>query len=266
MISFFVVVSLFFGLILGSFLNALAYRLPRKESLMTRSHCTSCFKQIHAWENIPVISWLFLRGRCSGCKEPISLRYPLVELGTGLAFAFLSWRALDMSCGCSFLFTLLIFLSFAFVGIFITLIDLDSRRIPSEAVFSGLIVVLLGVLGYQIASGDSSRSVSGLASMAIYFIVYFLLWLFRPGAIGYGDVRLAGLTGLVLGWVSVETAILGFFLPWFLAMIWLIPSIVKKEKNSKTAIPFGPWMILGTLVAIVFGDILIGYYLRLGGI
>lgn len=265
MTTFFVVMSFIMGLVLGSFLNALAYRLPRNESLMTRSHCTSCFKQIHAWENIPVISWLFLRGQCSGCKALISVQYPLIELGTGITFAFLVQRASEFGFE-GFIFGSLIFLSFAFVGVLVSLIDLDIRKIPAGAIFAGLIIAVIGALGYNITTGDGSRAAGALIFMAIYFVIYFLMWLFKPGAIGYGDVRLAALTGFVLGWVSVGTAILGFFLPWFLAMIWLIPALVKGSKGAKTKVPFGPWMVLGTLIALVFGDILVGYYLQLGGI
>lgn len=264
MIELFTVVGFFLGLILGSFLNALAYRLPRGESLMTRSHCTQCFKQIHAWENIPVVSWFFLKGQCSGCKAPISMQYPLVELGTGVTFAFLVQRASEIENG--FLWASIIFLGFAFVGMLVTLIDLDIRKIPANAIFSGLIIALLGAIGYSFSTGDNSRAASALAFMAIYFVVYFLLWLFKPGAIGYGDLRLAALSGFVIGWVSIDSAILGFFLPWILAMIWLLPALVKGSKSAKTQIPFGPWIVLGTILALIFGDILVGYYLQLGGI
>jgi leader peptidase (prepilin peptidase)/N-methyltransferase len=263
MIYFFVTMAFILGLLLGSFLNALAYRLPRRESLMTRSHCTQCFKQISAWENIPVISWLVLRGRCSGCKTPISVQYPLVEFGTAVAFALLVQRANEIPDG--FAWASLIFLSFAFVGVLISLIDLDLRRIPTDAVWSGLILALIGAIGYSISTGDSSRAMHALLFMAVYFIVYFVIWLFWPRSMGYGDVRLSALTGFVLGWVSVGTAVLGFFLPFVVATIWLIPAMLKGDKTGKTEIPFGPWMILGTLLAIVFGDILVDNYLQLGG-
>lgn len=231
---------------------------------MTRSHCTTCFHQITAWENIPVISWLFLRGRCSECKEPISARYPLIELGTGVTFAYLVARAAEFGDG--FIWAVLVFLGFAFVGVYITLVDLDSRRIPTQAVLSGLIISVIGAIGYNITVGNDGRALTALIFMAAYFVVYFVLWFFKPGAMGYGDVRLSALTGFVLGWISVGTALLGFFLPFLIATIWLIPGLITKKNNGKTAIPFGPWMVLGTLIAIIFGDILADYYLQLGGI
>ncbi len=264
MIEFFTAMGFLLGLILGSFLNALAYRLPRGESLMTRSHYTTCFHQITAWENIPVISWLFLRGRCSGCKEPISARYPLIELGTGVAFAYLVARASEFGDG--FAWASLIFLSFAFIGVYITLVDLDSRKIPTQAVLMGLIFAVIGAIGYSFTVGNDGRALTALISMGAYFIVYFTLWFFKPGAMGYGDVRLAVLTGFVLGWISVGTAVLGFFAPFIVATIWLIPGLITKKSTGKTKIPFGPWMILGTLIAIIFGDIVADYYLQLGGI
>lgn len=262
--AIYIALSAVLGLIFGSFLNALAYRLPRHESLMTRSHCTVCHKQITAWENIPVLSWIFLRGRCSGCKTPISTRYPIVELTTAIVFG--TFTAVAFSLGDGFLFTTLILLSFAFVGTLVALIDLDTFKIPANAVYWGFIVAIIGAIGYQLFTGDQERGWRALLFMALYGAVYFIIWFFSPRAMGFGDVRLAPLVGFVLGWVSLGTAAVGFFLPWVLAFLWAIPALIRGKASLTTKIPFGPWIILGSFIAIAFGDILFSGYLQIGSI
>ena len=271
MMTFFPLVAFALGLILGSFLNALAYRLPRKESLMTRSHCPKCDKKIHAWENIPVLSWLALRGKCSGCKAPISLQYPLIELGTGLLFAALTAKAYQLTLPNElslngFLWVELLLLSFAFIGVLVTLIDLDIRKIPSNIVYSGLAVALLAALGYAVTVGNYSNLIAAVISGAAFYAVYFLLWFLKPGSLGYGDVRLSLLAGFVIGWVAPQASVIGFFLPWFLALIAVVPGLLRKNVDAKTAIPFGPWLVLGSILAILFGDIFANFYLQLGSV
>ena len=268
MTAYLITVSAIFGLLLGSFLNALAYRLPRKESLMTRSHCTQCFKQIRAWENIPVLSWLALRGKCSQCKKPISIQYPLIELFVSATFAGLMWQATriapPLDSIAATLIVALLFFSFAFVGVLIALIDLKTMTIPTKAVWIGLAVALVALLGYLLVTGDWQRVVQALIASVIVSAVYFTIWFFKSSALGYGDVRLSVFIGLVLGFVSPGVVVLGFFLPWVLAMIWLFPSLVKRKLSRKDKVPLGPWLVLGTLIAIVFGDIVVKLYLQLG--
>lgn len=253
MLAYFVFVSVLAGLVLGSFSNALAYRLPRNETLMTRSHCTTCFHEIHWYENIPVLSWLFLRGQCSGCKQPISVRYPLVELGMATVFGLLALRAGELGDG--FIFNLSILLTFAFIGGVIALIDLDTHKIPSNLVYGGLATVLVFAIGYGVVTGDSSRALSALIAMSVFFVVHFLLWFWKPGAMGFGDVRLSLLVGFVTGWISGPTALMAFFFPSILALAWMLPALLRKTATGKTAIPFGPWMVLGALLSILVTDI-----------
>lgn len=253
MVDYIVFIATLLGLLLGSFTNALVYRLPRGESLMTRSHCTTCFHQIAWYENIPVVSWLFLRGRCSGCRQTISARYPLVELGMATVFGLLATRASALGEG--YLFTVGIFLTFAFIGGVVGLIDLDTRKIPTNLVYGGLSVVLALGIAYSLVTGDTSRPLTALVAMAVFFLVHFILWLWKPGAMGFGDVRLSLLTGFVTGWVSAYTALMAFFLPSVLALIWLLPALIGKKASGKTAIPFGPWMVLGALLSVLVTDI-----------
>jgi len=268
MTAFLITIAAIFGVVLGSFLNALAYRLPRGESLMTRSHCTKCDKQITAWENIPVLSWLALRGKCSKCKNPISLQYPLVEAFVGLSFAGAMWSAARIappveSTGAT-LAAAIMFFSFIFVGVLVALIDLKTMTIPSKAVWSGLAVALVALLGYLLITGDWQRALQAVIAAAAVSFVYFAIFFFKDGGVGFGDVRLSVFVGLVLGFVSPGVAVLGFFLPWVLAALWLIPSFIKKTVSGKDKIPFGPWLVLGTILAIVFGDIVVKFYLQLG--
>lgn len=262
--------SLLLGVVLGSFLNALAYRLPRKESLMTRSHCTTCGKQITAWENIPILSWLVLRGKCSKCKEPISIQYPLIELGTGLIFAALMWAAIQIADPISNVgATLLVaaaFFTFAFVGVLVSLIDLKSMRIPTKAVWLGLLISAIFVGLYTVVTGNWERAVTAIVCALALGAVYFIIWLVKPNALGFGDVRLVTYAGFVLGFVSVGATVFGFFVPWVLAMLWLIPSLVARKRSRKDQVPFGPWIVLGTVVALTVGDIVVKWYLTLGSI
>jgi leader peptidase (prepilin peptidase)/N-methyltransferase len=264
-LTYFVFVGSVLGLLLGSFLNALAYRLPRKESLMTRSHCTVCHKQITAWENIPLISWLFLRGKCSGCKTPISPRYPIIEAGTALIFGVFTYIALTRFEAAP-IFAALALLSFAFVGILLALIDLDTRKLPTKVIAWGALPVVTGIVGYIVATGEWSRLWTALIFAGVYLVLYGILWIVKPGGLGFGDVRLSPLIGLTLGFISLGTAAVGFFAAWFLALIWLIPGMLKGKVTGKSKIPFGPWMILGAFVSIVVGDILFSGYLQLGGL
>lgn len=257
-----------FGLVIGSFLNALAYRLPTGESLMTRSHCTSCGKQITAWENVPVLSWLVLRGKCSKCKSPISIQYPLVELFVGLSFAGVMWTATRIAPPIdSTLATIaaaLPLFTFVFIGVLSGLIDAKTMTIPTKVIWWGFAVALASTAFYAILTGDWQRVLIALLTAAVISLIYFTFFIVREGSVGFGDVRLSVVSGLVLGFISLGTAVLGFFLPWFLAAIWLLPSIVKKQVTMKHKLPFGPWLVLGTILALVFGDIVTTFYLQLG--
>lgn len=265
MLTYFVFVGSLLGLLLGSFLNALAYRLPRKESLMTRSHCPKCGKMIHAWENIPLFSWLLLRGKCSGCKEPISIQYPLIEAFTAVVFGTFTYIAFTRFEASPF-FAALALLSFAFVGILLALIDLDIRKLPTKIIAWGAVPVVVGVFGYVVSTGEWDRLITAAIFAGVYLFLYGLLWFIKPKGIGFGDVRLSPVIGFLLGFVSIGTAAVGFFAAWFLAFLFLIPGMIRGKVSGKSKIPFGPWMILGAFVAVVVGDILCSGYLQLGGL
>jgi leader peptidase (prepilin peptidase)/N-methyltransferase len=236
------------GLVIGSFLNVVAWRLPRGESLAhPPSHCPGCGTAIRPYDNVPVLSWLLLRGRCRRCGEPISRRYPLVELGTGLLYlAVVLFRdgTLDIVLG--------LILVTALVPI--TLIDLDHRIIPNKltlalALASVVAVVVLG----------SSELVEHLAAGAGAFLFFFLAAAAYPRGMGMGDVKLAGAMGLALG-RAVAPAIL-----FALVAGVLVGMVVIARKGAhegrRTAVPFGPFLALGGVIALFAGDGLMDAYL-----
>jgi leader peptidase (prepilin peptidase)/N-methyltransferase len=243
-----VVAAFLGGLVLGSFLNVVAWRLPRGESLAhPPSHCPRCGAPVKPYDNVPVLSWLILRGRCRACGEPISPRYPLVELTTGLLYAavvlFRDGTA-DVVLG-------LLLVTFL---VPITLIDLDVRRIPNALTAPLAVLSLVAVLA--LASDDL---VEHLAAGAGGFLFFFLAVLAYPRGMGMGDVKLAGAMGLCLG-RAIAPAIL-FALVAGVAVGAAV--IVRKgaAEGRRTAVPFGPFLALGGVIALFVGDGLMDAYL-----
>jgi len=247
--AFTAAVALPFGLVIGSFLNVVAYRLPRAESLAKpASRCPSCGTPIRPYDNIPVLSWLLLRGRCRGCGDAISPRYPLVELGTGLLYltvVLAKGSASEIVLGL-LLVTLLVP---------ITLIDLDQRIIPNKLVLPGSVAALLAGLIL-----DPSFLPEQLIAGAAAFSFFFLAAMAYPKGMGMGDVKLAGMLGLYLG-RAVAPAI-------FIALIAgvavgaTIMARTGSKAGRKTAVPFGPFLALGGMVAFFAGTPLVDSYLH----
>ena len=237
------------GLLLGSFLNVVAYRLPRGESLaMPASHCPSCETPIKPYDNIPVVSWIALRGRCRSCKAAIPWRYPLVELGTALLMAL---TVLVLGADSD------VWLGLAFVLLLVpvTVIDLDHRIIPNKLMLLGT-VAALGILALTDPSAIPEHLIAGLAAGGFLLIAAIA----RPGGMGMGDVKLAFVMGLFLG-REVGVALL-------VALVagTLIGAVIMARKGTregrKTAIPFGPFLALGGLVALLAGEPIVDWYLR----
>jgi leader peptidase (prepilin peptidase)/N-methyltransferase len=242
------VAALLGGLIIGSFLNVVAWRLPRGESLShPGSHCPGCDAPIKPYDNIPVVSWLVLRGRCRTCGEPISPRYPLVEAATGLLWGAVVLARYDDVAGVVLGILLVTFL------VPIALIDLDHRLIPNKLTLPAAVLAVVAILAL-----DSSFLVEALIAGAGGFLFFFLAALFYPRGMGMGDVKLAGVMGLYLG-RAVAPAI-------FIALIAgvLVGAAIIARKGAaegrKTAVPFGPFLALGALVALFVGDTLVDAY------
>jgi leader peptidase (prepilin peptidase)/N-methyltransferase len=237
-----------FGLVIGSFLNVVIYRLPRGESLVSPpSHCPSCGRAVRGRHNIPVVGWLVLRGRCVDCGVRISVRYPLVELATGVMFVVIALR-MGQSYGLS---TVPAYLYFVAIGIALALIDVDCRRLPNRIVLPSypVLAVLLTVAAWgQHDWWALARAAIGAAAL---FCFFWALAVAYPAGMGFGDVRLAGILGAVLAYLSWPALVVGAFAGFGLGAVVGVAVIARGRGGRKTALPFGPFMITGALVAIL---------------
>ena len=261
--------SMVLGMVIGSFLNVVAYRVPAGISLLRESRCPGCDTPIRPWQNIPVVSWLALRGRCAGCRTPISWRYPVVELATGLLFAaiavFLPWRELAPNPTAGIV-ALIAFWWFAGSSVALTLIDLDTRRLPNAIVYPGYLVGG-GLLTLACALGADWGALlrAGIGMVALAG-VYGLLWLVRPGGMGLGDVKLAGVVGLHLGWLGWGPLAVGAVAAFLLGGIFGIGLLLASRAGRKTAIAFGPWMIAGAWTGVLAGAAIAHAYTTFAGL
>ena len=237
------------GAIAGSFLNVVVYRLPRHESLIKpASHCPRCATPLKPYDNVPILSWLLLRGHCRGCGEPISPRYPLVEaltaaLCVGAVLAHHSASAIALS-----VVLILLIVPAA-------LIDLEHRIIPNAITALGAALALLIGLALD-PSGEPARLIA--AAGAGGFLL--LAALAYPGGMGMGDVKLAAMMGLFLG-AAVAPAVLVALLAGVLLGALIIASKGAHE-GRKTAVPFGPFLALGALVAVFLGPQIVDVYVN----
>jgi leader peptidase (prepilin peptidase)/N-methyltransferase len=236
------------GALIGSFLNVVAYRLPRGESLARpASRCPSCGTPIKPYDNVPVLSWLALRGRCRSCGTRISARYPLVELFTGLLCAgVVVAKGADSDAWLG--------LAFVLVLVPITLIDLEVRLIPNVLTGLGAVaaVAILAII-------DPDALVEALIAAAAAGGFLLLAVLAYPRGMGMGDVKLAAMMGLFLG-RAVAPAMFVALISGVLVGAVIIAR-VGAEKGRKTAIPFGPYLALGGLVGLFAGDAIVDWYL-----
>ncbi|MEA2346975.1 MAG: leader peptidase (prepilin peptidase) / N-methyltransferase [Thermoleophilaceae bacterium] len=243
------------GLIIGSFLNVVIWRVPRGESVVRpSSHCPSCGSAIRPWDNVPVLSWLLLRRRCRACSAPISGRYPAVELLTAAVFLVLALRiGLDAA--------LPAFLYLGAAGVALAVIDLDVKRLPDAIVLPSYVVALVLLGGAAVVDGEWSNLLRALFGMAALFLFYFLLVLVYPSGMGLGDVKLAGVLGLFLGYLGWAEVVTGGFLGFLFGGVVGGALMAMRKAGRKSKIPFGPFMLAGALVAIVAGGALADLYL-----
>jgi leader peptidase (prepilin peptidase)/N-methyltransferase len=236
------------GLVIGSFLNVVAWRLPRRESLMRPgSRCPACETPIAPYDNVPVLSWLLLRGRCRNCGAAISPRYPLVELATAVLYALVvavKDEPVDIALG--------LLLVTALVPI--TLIDLELRLIPNRITLPAAVAALIAA-----ALLDTSFVPEQLIAGAAAGGFFLLAALAYPRGMGMGDVKLAGMLGLYLG-RAVGPAV---FIALIAGVLVGAAIIARKgaQEGRRTAVPFGPFLALGGLVGFFVGDALVDAYL-----
>lgn len=252
-----VIVLVVLGLCVGSFLNVVIHRVPRGESLVSPpSHCPSCGRPIRARHNVPVLGWLVLRGRCADCRIPISVRYPLVELGTGLLFGAVGWRLLALDLGAA----APAYLWFVSVGVALALIDLDLRRLPNAIVLPSYPVLAVLLTAASAIRGEWWPLARAGLGTAVLFGFYLLLVLAYPAGMGWGDVKLAGVLGGMLGYLSWSALLVGAFGGFVLGAAAGVLVMSAGRGGRRTALPFGPFMIAGALLAIFVADPIADWY------
>lgn len=237
------------GLMIGSFLNVVVHRVPAGLSVVSPpSACPGCGHEVRARDNVPVVSWLLLRGRCRDCAEPIAVRYPLVEAGTGIAFALTAWRfAADPV-------VLLAALVAVGAGIGLALIDIEHQRLPFAVTrVMTVLVVLVVVAGSATGLSDVDWTGVGL-SVAMWTGLYALLHYGSGGrAMGFGDVALAPVLGLVCGLVGWPAALIGLFAGFVIGTVLLVPLRVTGRLGRMRPVPHGPFMLAGAAVGLFAG-------------
>ncbi|MFW6028621.1 MAG: prepilin peptidase [Halanaerobiales bacterium] len=233
------------GLIIGSFLNVCIYRIPKGKSVIFgRSYCMNCGHQIRWYELIPVLSYLFLGGKCSNCKQKLSLQYPLVELLNGAAYLWIYYIY-----GLSY--ETLLYSFFVSALIIISFIDWKIMIIPDSA---NIFIFTLGLVNLMLNRTDWLNYVIGLFAVSSFLVLIAIL---TKGQMGGGDIKLMAASGLLLGWKIILLAfILGVFIA---AIISIIILIVRK---GKSLVPFGPYLSIGLFVSILYGDRIINWYIN----
>lgn len=254
MTAWLIVVGLLLGLAIGSFLNVVIWRVPRSESVVSPpSHCPNCNAPIAPRDNIPVISWLLLRGRCRNCGNQISARYPLVELATACLFAAVAAKL-------GYQADLPAYWYFVAVGVALAMIDFDVYRLPDVLTLPsyGVGLALLGIAA-GVGPGHTPylRAVFG---GLILLGFYGLVWLVYPAGMGFGDVKLSGVVGLYLGWLGWGALVVGAFAAFVIGGVVGIGVILFAGGGRKTRVPFGPFMLVGALVGIFAGESLAHAY------
>ena len=249
-----IVVASLLGLFVGSFLNVVIYRVPRGESVVRpRSRCPGCGTQLAEYDNIPVVSWLALRGRCRTCRTPISARYPIVEALTAAVFGLFAAHF-------GWVWVLPAFLYLGAAGIALAAIDIDTKRLPDRIVLPsyGVAAVLLGAAAALDHDWHAAVRVgaSGLALWAFYLALVVIY----PKGMGWGDVKLDGVLGMYLGWLGWGSLVVGGFLGFLLGGVVGAALMLSGRAGRKTKIPYGPYMIAGTFLAVFWGQPISDWY------
>ncbi|MFC7279390.1 prepilin peptidase [Paractinoplanes rhizophilus] len=241
------------GLAVGSFLNVVIHRLPRNESLSRPgSHCPHCGNSIRHRHNIPVLGWLMLRGKCADCAAPISVRYPLVEAGTGALFV-----AVAAKFGWSW--ELPAYLYLAAIAIALAAIDIDLKRLPDKIVVPSYAVAPLLLIPAVIAEHSWGAVLRGLAAAALLYAGYWVLAVL-PKGMGWGDVKLAPLLGFYLGWLGWGSVVVGAFAGFLLGGVAGALLLAARAATRKSRIPFGPYMLAGAFLAVFAAAPIVSWY------
>jgi leader peptidase (prepilin peptidase) / N-methyltransferase len=262
-------VALLLGLAFGSFGNVIVFRarMP-KANLISPSCCLACGAKISARDNVPVISWLLLKGKCRSCGAPISPIYPAVELATGVLFvAFVnlpsplgdSRNETDWATG---LLVAVALCWLACAGVALAAIDFRDFRLPNQLVFSLYVVAAVIFLAASFIQVDFGAMLRGLLGAGISLLIYGAIVLIAPSGMGVGDLKLSGALGLYLGWFGWGSLFLGWLFAFGLGALFGLGILLFKRVKVRTAIAFGPWMIVGAFLAVLFGNSIWEAYLQ----
>lgn len=243
-----------FGLLVGSFLNVVIHRVPLRLSVVSpRSACPGCGTTLAERDNIPVVSWLVLRGRCRTCGMRISVRYPLVELASAVLFAAAAVRL-------GAVWVLPAFCLFFAALLAVSLIDLEHFIVPNRIVFPMLAISVPLLAAAALVEGDSGPMITAVVGALLASNGLLVINLISPRGMGMGDVKLALLLGLFLGWLGLGHVALGLFLGFLFGAVGGILLIALGIKSRKDPVPFAPFLAAGTIVAILAGTGLLDRY------
>jgi leader peptidase (prepilin peptidase)/N-methyltransferase len=286
-VAYFSAVGGIFGLLIGSFLNVVAYRLPVGRSIVSPpSACPGCGSEIKPYDNIPVLSWLLLRGKCRSCRTRISVRYPIVEAATGAFFAavvlwFLpkaalmgpSSRSTGASAGATSssdmigaILVLVAFLYLAAISVVLALIDIDTHTLPNAIVLPSYVVGAVPLVAAAAMTADFQELITAAIGCVALCGLYLVMALVYPGGMGFGDVKLAGLLGLYLGYLGWGPLVVGSFAAFLLGGLFALALVALRRAGRKSGIPFGPWMLAGAWTGVFFGNTVWSGYLSLFGL
>lgn len=253
--TYYSAIAFIFGAVVGSFLNVCICRMPKAESVVSPpSHCPRCNYQIRWYDNIPLVSYLLLGGKCRGCRARISLQYPLVELLNGLLTL-----ALFLRLGPSLTFGALFLFCSALVVI--TFIDIEHQIIPDEISLSGIVIGF--AFSFFLPWQTWLNSLLGilLGGGSLLLVAYCYHWLTGKEGMGGGDIKLLAMMGAFLGWKSIPFII---FASSLVGSVFGVSLMLIQKKDSKLAIPFGPYLAFGAVLYIFYGRQLIHWYLAFG--
>lgn len=232
-----------YGIIIGSFLNVVIYRLPAKENLSQGSHCTACGYRLRWFDLVPLASYIFLKGSCRKCKSKISLQYPLIELSNGLLYIFIFYMN-------GFPITTVLYCIVATVLLAISIIDFRTYEIPIEL---NITLLLIGLIRLGLDYKNWSLYLIGFFVISMFLYIVYLIT--KGRGIGGGDIKLMAVCGLILGYKSI---ILAFIIGCVLAsLIHSIRMIITKEDH---VLAFGPYLSMGVFISMMFGERIIQWY------
>lgn len=242
------------GIFIGSFLNVCIYRIPREESIaFPPSHCTNCNKPLRPQHLFPILSYLFLRGKCGYCSTKISLRYPLVELMTGMLFILLY---LKLGMDARYIF----YASLTCILICITFIDYDYQIIPDGLLLFGMGLGVLYKLVAYLMLDQPPHFLNSLLGLLLGGGFFLLIAILSNGGMGGGDIKLMGMLGFWFGWQTILFITLFAFITGSIMSILLL---ISKLKSRKDAIPFGPFIVISVFISIFYRDSILSWYINL---